>query len=202
MPSLANNEYHQIAQQIMQEDGLDVAAIEKLLGGGNSISPEVFQQLQQLLPALETEDGPNGYWDAQKMGNGQGNSFATFRDKSYPVQEAFDLEAFINGRKKAWDEDDSGSETGFDQDTLNILIQELGNDGVASMSGNDASKAMLRGELDEEAAQMYEALSPEQRIQLLQMIVDSDGLGGFKDTIDYMMKDQTNKEDLEDIQNQ
>lgn len=36
------------------------------------------------LPACETEDAQNCYWDAQERGNGQGESFVDIRGERYP----------------------------------------------------------------------------------------------------------------------
>lgn len=40
----------------------------------------------QVLDPMAVEDAPNGYWDAQRMGNGQGDSFLAIDDRMHPME--------------------------------------------------------------------------------------------------------------------
>lgn len=98
-------------------------------------------------------------------------------------QSPFDPKSFAMKRRQAWDETEDGSESGFDQETLQMLLDQLGNEGVAALSAGDVSNAMLREAPSEEVSSSYGNLSAEDKLKLLQEIVNSDGLGSMENII-------------------
>ena len=80
-------------------------------------------------------------------------------------------------RLNAWNTGDDGSEVGFDNETLNILADMLDPEGVAALSASGATMPLLRGSATPEEEQYWNSLSDVEKLDLLDQIAASDGLG-------------------------
>jgi hypothetical protein len=101
------------------------------------------------------------------------------------AKQGFDLEAFIEQRRAAQDNGDyQGSEVGMDSETLQMLIDQLDGEGVNNMPAADIMRALMRGEPSPEEANFYDSLDPQARMELLERIVNSDGLGNISSFMD------------------
>lgn len=88
-----------------------------------------------------------------------------------------DIESFIAQRINDWQNDDTGSEVGFDEDTLKMFEEQFGADAVEQLSAKQAMELLLRGAPSDDLTAQFEGLSLEQKRKFLEDIINSDGLG-------------------------
>lgn len=94
------------------------------------------------------------------------------------AEQGVDLEDFAQQRQAAWEADETGSEGGFDGETLNMLTEMLDAEGVAQLPAKEIMPILLRDASPEEAA-FYDALPAPEKLKILDEIANSDGLGSI-----------------------
>lgn len=194
---MAKNGYHDIADAIIKEHqaGKDANANTANAGANaashamDQIDPEMLgqmssQEIQQATgleippPVAEQFDAAPPEQRVEMINSilgeqlGQGSAPQAFSAKDFAKQR---LDAWNSGK------DHEGSEVSFDNETLDMLLDQLDGEGVNALPAKDMMQILLRGDPSQDEADFYNNLGPEEKMQLLEQIIDSDGLGSIKD---------------------
>lgn len=126
--------------------------------------------------ALDTNTRVEPYSPTERMLDGM-DPRARDADDAYADGEIDEFAQFRDERRALWEADESGSEGGFDIETLEEAEDGFGR-GLWEMPAQEVMSLIMR-DVSPEEAQYWDSLPPEERRRIAFEVANSDGLGSI-----------------------
>lgn len=186
---LTRKEFEQLTTHMTPletEDGSDGYWDATRMGNGRGtsfvdIGGETYQVVEEMNPDNRPEE---------RMANGKDPDGGLSGEEDVSSPASARAAKVASKRSEAYNDPNNpeftGNDTAFDAQSMSMAQDAIGEESIVNLQPDEIMRVLLRGKPSPEAREYYNQLSPDDKLRMLDDIINSDGLGN----IDNLMVSQ------------